>query len=89
MLDILARTAFEEVVFEQDVNDVKGQPYKSVGKHIPARRSSVCKDLRQERTWCTGRTTRKHNGWGTRSQMEENELKLEAQAGQGTEVLWL
>lgn len=72
ILDMLARTAFEEVVFEQDVNDVKDQPYKSVGKHISGRRSSVCKDLRQERTWHPGRTTRKHNGWGTPSQMEEN-----------------
>ena len=45
------------------MNNVKGQTFKSLRKSIPDRRSSTCKDLRQERAWHTGGTARRHSGW--------------------------
>lgn len=71
------------------MNNVKGQTFKRLRKSIPDRRSSTCKDLRQERAWHTGGTARRHSGWEhTQPDGRKLEWRLEAQAGWGTKALW-
>lgn len=63
-LVMLVQTAFEEVVFQQDVNDVKDWPYGSLGTSIHTG-TVACVDLRQERAWHAGGIARRQTDWST------------------------